>query len=297
MKDLVFHIGHHKTATTWLQTGYFSEHPQIRLAAEFHTPWNDAFLAHLIGSTERSFSVSECRSILEKKLLSVTDDPHKVIAISAERLSGHPYSGGYDSYIIANRIHACFPEARIIMSIRNQIDMLISVYKQLVLEGYLGTFTDMIGCRQWKGTAFSLDMYKYDRLISRYIELFSRERLLILTYENFLNNKIGYINLLSNFLGVPYFEASNFNTVVNQATSERQIRATRVLNYFRKSELNPFPLLEITPSISRRLEKIFAKVLGDLRFDDEQLEYLRRYYAPSNVVLRKLLNDDLEGYP
>lgn len=182
------------------------------------------------------------------------------------------------------------------MSIRDQISMLVSVYKQLVLEGYLGTFTDMIESTQWKGTAFSLDMYKYDRIVSKYLELFSREKVLVLTYEKFLNDKAGYINQLSSFLNIDYFEPGNFNFVVNQAASKSRIKATRILNYFKKSELNPFPLLQLNPSIIRLLEFILSRALGDFQVDDKQLEKLRDYYAPSNVSLRKLLDDELMGY-
>jgi hypothetical protein len=297
MKDLVFHIGHHKTATTWLQSGYFSEHPEVVLAADFQQPWNDEFLFYLIGSTERTFSVSRCQSIFEKQLSTLAFDSNKVVIVSAERLSGFPYSGGYDSYILANRIYSCFPESKIIVSIRNQIDMIISVYKQLVGAGYPGTFGNLINSTHWRSTAFSLDMYKYELLISKYFELFTKEKVLVLIYENLLKSKFDYVNQISSFLNIEYFEASNFNFIVGAAKPGKQILTSRLLNYFRKSEMNPFPLLQLNSATLNWLEKIIPVFLSDLRIDNGHLRYLKQYYAPSNILLRKLLREPLIEYP
>ena len=55
--------------------------------------------------------------------------------VSFPRLSGHPYSGGYDSRMIADRVAEVFPEARILIVIREQRSMIVSTYKQYVNAG------------------------------------------------------------------------------------------------------------------------------------------------------------------
>jgi len=49
-----------------------------------------------------------------------------VPVLSAERLSGNPDSGGYDSVHVAEYLAATFPEARVLIVIREQADMLVS---------------------------------------------------------------------------------------------------------------------------------------------------------------------------
>ena len=38
--NIVFHIGHHKTASSWLQEIYFTNHPDINLINNYFEPWN-----------------------------------------------------------------------------------------------------------------------------------------------------------------------------------------------------------------------------------------------------------------
>ena len=62
-----------------------------------------------------------------------------VPVLSAERLSGNPHSGGYDSVQIAERLATAFPEGRVLIVIREQTEMLVSAYKQYVKVGGAGT--------------------------------------------------------------------------------------------------------------------------------------------------------------
>jgi hypothetical protein len=62
-----------------------------------------------------------------------------VPVLSAERLSGNPDSGGYDSVHVAEYLAATFPEARVLIVIREQADMLVSSYKRYVRNGGPGT--------------------------------------------------------------------------------------------------------------------------------------------------------------
>ena len=62
-----------------------------------------------------------------------------VPVLSAERLSGNPDSGGYDSVHVAEYLAATFPEARVLIVIREQADMLVSGYERYVRNGGPGT--------------------------------------------------------------------------------------------------------------------------------------------------------------
>ena len=297
MKELVFHIGLHKTGTTWLQKNFLSKHPGIELVTNYSTPWDDAFLKYLIGTTERKFDILQCRKILNNRLPKDQPTSKKIFLVSAERLSGHPYSGGYDSFNLSERIHSCFPEAQIIFTIRNQVDIILSAYKQLVLEGYRGTLSELIRTKHWKGVGFSLDMYEYNLIIEKYYSLFSPDKVLVLLHEDFKKNPILFVQMISNFLNVTHFVPSNIKTATHKSLKDSDIAFIRVLNHFRKSELNPFPLLEINNKLLKFIRGFLAIFPNKMTlFNMKDQDYIREYYKQSNLRLKKLLNYDFSEY-
>lgn len=294
---LVFHIGHHKTATTWLQTQYFSKHPQLNLVVNFRQPWDDNFLRYLINSTDRKFNPQECVSIFEQQLAECTNHNPTVNVVSAERLSGYPCSGGYDSYTIAERIHNCFPHAQIIICIRNQVDMFMSIYKQLVTEGYLGSASDLLNATHWNTVSFSKDMYEYDLLIEKYVQLFGRSQVLVLTYEQFSEAPRDFLGALSKFLKISQFYPASQKTVINRSFSNADIKMMRRLNYFKKSELNPFPIIQINNTLLKIARKILKfLIVKKSLISPSELICLQEYYQDSNSRLKDYVESDLSKY-
>ena len=95
---IFFYIGHHKTATTWLQDGYFSQHPEINIVSDYKNPRGNHFLRYLIGSAERVFNEQKCIDLFISRCSSDSllspSEPNQISMITSERLSEHPYSGG-----------------------------------------------------------------------------------------------------------------------------------------------------------------------------------------------------------
>lgn len=302
MKDVVFHIGHHKTATSWLQDYYFSKHPDIHVISNYCFPWTDSFLHYLVTTSERKFSVARCRETFQENLLRAAKNSRASLnLVTAERLSGAPYSGGYDSFIIARRLQECFPKARIILGIRNQVDMIRSFYKQQIREGYTGRFSDFIYTPpSWSGTAFTLDMLEYDLLIAKYYELFSPDRCLILVYEDFVQKPVDVLDNISRFLGIGGYTSADIGKKINKSRNDSKIRRRRFLNHFQKSEMNPFPLL----TLSARSQKVVYRLLSPLYslfsqplISAADIEYVKEYYRIPNQRLRQLLGRNLPEYP
>src|SRR4051794_7076464 len=116
------HIGYHKTASTWLQREVFPRHARLHPYVEGRV-WNDPFLRCIVAESDGEFDAGAARATYESGLLrlgSLSGDD--VVVVSAERLSGHAASGGYDTFRIAERLHATLPSARVLMVVRNQID-------------------------------------------------------------------------------------------------------------------------------------------------------------------------------
>ena len=150
-----FHVGYHRTGTSWLQQICFSMHPQVTLISDFREPWRDSLLDYLIRTPAAKFDSRNCKEKLKQRISTggnYTKD--NAIVVSSERLSGHPFSGGYDRFRIAERIQSIGEDVRIICVIRNQAKIMPSIYAQLIMEGYLGSLQSLWDCKCWKTAGF-----------------------------------------------------------------------------------------------------------------------------------------------
>lgn len=300
--ELAFHIGYHKTGTSWLQQSYFREHPGIELLCNSEHPWEDKLLAYLIATPDADFDAGTGKAMLADLLSKVKSTPveRKAVLISAERLTGHPFSGGYDNVRIARRIAAIAPGARIVCVVRNQLDMIWSVYKQLVSVGFPGSLGDLAGMRSWKTTSFDLAYFEYDRLIAHYIDLFGKDRVCVLQYE-FMRPDAGvFLTRLCDFIGVEYMEPRHASVRVNPSLPDESIALVRRLNYLRRSELYPLPIINLGRAYTP-LRELSIKIAKRIPWLSPQRDIsLLRQYAPrfsgSNARLARLLGDDFLEY-
>ena len=241
------HIGYHKTATTWLQHEVFPQHPRLRPYVSGRV-WNDPFLRIVVAESEGEFDADRARAAYETGLARLgSRGPDDVVVVSAERLSGHAASGGYDTFRIAQRLHAALPEARVLIVVRSQIDMIESEYRQLVGEGYPGRISSLWSDDQWKVPHFDLGHYEYDRLVREYQQRFGADNVAVFTYEGIVAERAGFLDRLADFLGIAPFELADENGArsVHPGLPNRGLGLLRAMNHLRRSELNRFPIVDI----------------------------------------------------
>ncbi len=129
-KNWFIHIGHHKTGTTWMQQALFTKEHGFCVLNNYKEPWKDQLLRALVLG--EGFEPERVRSMILERW-----DGKGIPVLTAERLSGHPMSGGFDQKIISERLYSAFPEAIVLIGIREADEVKGSVYKQLVREGFL----------------------------------------------------------------------------------------------------------------------------------------------------------------
>ena len=115
--------------------------------------------------------------------------------------------------------------------------------------------------------------------------------MLVLEFEEFKNNKGLYISKMEDFLQVQKKNETNSEDtfVVNKSYSNRRMRALKFLNKFRKSEINPFPIL----SLSNKLVIVLSKFLSFM-FSNNPLvkqELIERYLSKNNYIPKTLSNN------
>ena len=198
---------------------------------------------------------------------------------------------------IAERIKECFPNSRIICVVRNQIDIIPSVYKQMVYEGYTGNIESFLFSNNWKGVSFSLEYYEYDILLSKYHSLFCADNVLAITYEEMKNNPENFLRLICKFLKIDFLYIEDADKPINISLSNSGLVVMRFLNYFRKSELNRTPILVIDNRF-RKLSEKFFKLLPtkETIINDNLFQKIVQYYKPSNAKLKKCVVGDASKY-
>src|SRR5438876_1982040 len=109
MSPVLLHIGYHKTGSGWLRRKFFVD-PQtgfgsIGKAGTRHP------VRRLVAARPLEFDPQVARSEFEPLLERVAAQGLLPV-VAFERLSGHPFSGGYDSKEIADRLFRTFPEGK-----------------------------------------------------------------------------------------------------------------------------------------------------------------------------------------
>lgn len=305
----LLHIGYHKTGTTFLQRRFFNDKSSgLTLAAgppRTRVPMLDR---NFIDVNPFEFDPFTARQTLEPAIKNARNRG-LIPVISHERFSGSPFSGGYDSKEMADRLAAVFPEAQVLAVIREQVSMLLSLYKLYVRQGGampLHQFVDSESGRI-RVPGFRFDFLEYHRLIGYYSELFSPENVLVLPYEMLRDTPALFFERIGEFLGsrISPLEPGSENV----SASALALSLKRQINrHFIRDNLNPAPAF--TPRFSnaelmRGFFKLDYKLPSGLRELQERrwLSLAQRYvgtrYAESNTLTAEITGLDLEafGYP
>ena len=119
-------------------------------------------------------------------------------------MSGYPASGGYDSQLIADRLHRMVPRARVLIVIREQKSFLRSMYSQYVTDGGdlpLSRFLNPPEPHLNRVPGWDFDFLAYHRLIGYYRKLFGPERVLVLPFELLTREPRRFITDILRFCG------------------------------------------------------------------------------------------------
>ena len=309
MKFLV-HIGHHKTASSFLQREVFPNHPQIHFVPPATT--KDLFLR--VGAFHFDADAAR-RWLRETADAAPADRPWTVL--SDEELSGNIHTGGNGGYlakVVADRLHAVFPDAHIALFIRNQPDMIESVYRQYVKRG--GTYRIRRYLFNNNGQPhrfpqFRFEHFEYDRIVGYYQSLFGAARVHVVLYEKFRRDAQTSINALFETIGIPPMTSSGarFRRSVNARYSVPSMFLARLTNRFHDTDpISRTTLFHIPYSyhlfrtLYERLDRLpFISRIGGRRayVTGAVGSEVGRRYGESNRKLADLLNVDLEawGYP
>ena len=308
MPSVLVHIGYHKTGSRWLRHLFFGNpetgYGWVGKTGEEHP------VRRLVRARPLEFDAEAGRAEFEPLLAKIADAGlHPVV--SFERLSGNPFSGGYDSKEIADRLVQVFPDARVLVVVREQRGMIVSTYKQYVREGGAMSVTKFMQpptSRSLRIPWFDFRYFEYDHLLGYYQRLFGPERVLALPYEQFRSDPRAFVQRLAEFAGRPLsdeqLDALPFDSKANPGPPATAIAARRWLNVLGvRTDLNPAPPLA-SPAFWKLGKRIDRLSLAPRRAVVHEEEKLRRLvaervgdrYVESNRRTGELTGLDLAAY-
>ena len=289
------HVGYPKTASTWLQNQLFScagngfravppleilEYLVFRDGVTFdRTAALDSFAPHLADAESQG-------------LLPV---------LSNEVLVGDQTQGGrYWGAMVADRLHEVFPDARILMIVREQASMLVSSYRQYVRVGGSSTMTEFVQRQPGFDAVCRLDFFEYDQIIGYYQELFGPSNVLVLPYELLRQDRQEFIQRVLGLVGMEGGVQADARVAYHGwggATIEIRRRLNRILDPWTYCDgPEPPKSWRAGDKASRKLERFLPGAMqqrSERSLQAMAAEVVRGRYAVSNRRTAKLIGFDL----
>jgi len=295
---MIVHIGYHKTGSTYLQNKIF---PYLK-GVDFYSYTGDKDI--LEGISENAALDVE----IDNYKAEIAKLQSKNLLYSNENLIGPLfYMTGLSKTDIAQNLKEIGFE-KVIITIRNQYDMLDSIYRQYIMEGGVARFDFFIG--DWR-YSFNLKHLRFYRLIKYYHSLFDKDNVLVLLNEEMKQNEAETIKKIELFTGGKYVKPENTldPKKANISISNGSIRLLRIFNHFVRSHHRPSNLLLpfaartfyfryllqrfLDPYLISKFSSRKSFVAPDIR------KHLHKKYAVSNAKLVKEFGLDLakHNYP
>lgn len=217
MTTLFIHVGYPKTATTTFQKHVFPNHPEIDYLGKFIPSFRYKD-ERLYLAIDRLMTVDEGRYEGVSELREWVDGYREkcskpVMLISSESFV---HVTAVDLGLVAQRVKAAFSPCRIIITIREQLDIIRSWY------GFHGRFGEYLypsesdtksvylplSFDEWlKYVTHAYDKnflstLRYHEVIQHYLRLFGKENVGVFLFEEFAHDKPAYLKKLCDYLGV-----------------------------------------------------------------------------------------------
>ena len=209
-KPDIAHIGYHRTGTNFLQECLF---PAMGCALFQPSQSGWRFFAD-----ETAFDQSAAQAFYAAEQRKNLDD--RPFLISHESLTG---TAERDDLSVPKKLHKLNGEMKVIVVLRSQYDMLRSLYHLHVKGGGTLSYAAFVT------RAIEGGKSRYDVMIARLRELFGRDAVLVLLFEDLKRSPEDFATAICAFVGVDPLTAPP-NRRVNASASDSALQLRRVVN-------------------------------------------------------------------
>lgn len=200
MTDYFLHTGMHKTGTKFFQHKVFPNLDKVEVS--YNPPKLCQLIADLLKAEPCDVDLV-LDAIVKEKMRLEAGITQKVL-ISREIMSGDLFSfykGYKENY---TRLNRAFPEAKIIMAMRYQVDWIVSCYRETLHEHHYQTIGQFLGFEPGDDRFVKADYrdLDYSSILTQIKTLFGVENMSVFFYEDFRKDKLEMLSHISDILGV-----------------------------------------------------------------------------------------------
>ncbi len=279
-----FIVGAAKSGTTSLYN-YLNQHPDVYMSEVKEPHWfsrvepNPEQLVYPVASEEEYFALFE--------------------GWQGERAVGEASPSYLWSSAAPRRIEESVPGAKIIVMLREPVGRAFSHYLGDVREGlqrlpfYDALEEDYASQRKgWGISHLYVELGLYCQQVSRYLERFGRENVLVLFFEEFVADVVSTLRVIAEFLGVDsdvvanirYWERHNPFAVPRGEVARLIFRARTPRELARR---------HLPQNLKNFLRDLLLRRGEKPDLEPEALEFLRQIYAPERACLEETLGRKL----
>ena len=314
---ILIHVGLPKTASTYLQDNVFPRLNNIAYIGRPYTQENYAF--NTLQYADNSLYAS---SAIRKEIDNIENEMAKgdTILISDELLSGFAFYNFINRGIIAERLSQIIPHAEIILFLRGQMHLIMSLYNQFVKMGWVDDHLNesflyrpgkgfplkewIEGKRDWNSnnrfidhrSAFTPEHFRYSKLHALYNNSFKKVHVFL--YEDFKKDQKACLLRLASILStelpsdLPH-DGGTQDTIANKRLPRKQLHAQLMRNR----------LSHILPKVNSKAGQLLVNLASRIASDNEEnnrahvLSMLREGdIFKDNYTLNETFNLGMEEY-
>jgi len=283
LQKIILHIGYPKTGTTWFQKMFY---PNVSNYTYFNRKEfkeklllpEDIFFNYAYEKTKNNNYI-----ICEEKILGVNNKN----LLNKQKIE---------------RLYKAFPNAEIVVFIRNQINIIESSYSQYIHSGGTMTPTELI---LFFFISNKIKRWNYYNYLKQYIDTFGKNKLNIFLYEDFKTN---YNEFIKDFISKFNLDIKQniLNKKVNKSYTSIMLKTARFTNKFSKTQIDFNRPDEVNyidiPYLHQISHKIYSKLNIGKPFNLQKninkfiFNRLYDYFIDDNKKLAKEFNLDLKKY-
>lgn len=320
-----FHIGFPKAASTTLQKQLFDKHSELNFLGVYPTSnigqdSNEKNKNSLYFKSDTLKQFHNCLTNLEgveyhfSNVMKYFEDIQPLLSdvkrniFSNERFTSVLFAHN-DRAEKANRIKQLFPDTKIVIVLRNQIDIITSQYRDHPFDPRnLMANKRSVNIDDWITNDFDnpssisfIKSIEYYKLVKYYSELFGKENISILLFEELVMDLRLFSEQISSFLNIDknetYFHLNSMHE--NDGVSKKLNTYRKIKNNF----FNHIPQFIKRNDLIKKVDVFLAKKLKsgkkeNIKISCQNRKKLYDYYNKGNKQLADEfnLNLDLYGY-
>lgn len=300
-----FHIGYPKAGSTTLQKQFFNPHSEINFLGVYpnsntgiDTETMDEnhpyFLLpklqdlHTSLTMDEEFNAEKKRKHLEQ-IINQTSSNEQVTILSNERITSVFFSyPDIDDEL--QRIKALGIDG-ILMVCRNQRDIIKSQYREHPFDPEDPVHGKPMNIDEWVQKSNELpysylESLQFHRVAERCVELFGKEKVIVIAFEELLKSPATVSKKLSRKFGINYQESNSLLENLPQENRGVSKRYNQVRN-LKKKLMGEFPISNYIPDSIINLSKSVLKKgpKAQYSFSPETINFLNEYFSESNKKL------------